>query len=350
VRNAALRPANALALLLAALAPAAAAAPLQDAAWRVRMARIECSGPLVGLRLESPGGDTTEVELELAGGERRTIGVPAVPLPGSADLPPTVVPLGAGSARFADWDDAWSGDLEERWELLPASLRLRPRPVPADGTAHSLRVPLAALLLAAAGFLAALHLRRRGAWALLAGCATVLVVLAAGDPRPQGGRVLEVLEGDGGDDRWVALRVAHGRLELAPGERALIASSPGTAPMQLRMDGGPGGSWELRARGADLYAFVPRAAGAGGVRRGEPNGLDDFYACWLRSEAGEWSFLGPWPRGTALPATVGSPTGSTAPPGWLQPALPPGRSVFLGRRIRPESPASAESWVRVIGF
>jgi hypothetical protein len=66
---------------------------------------------------------------------------------------------------------------------------------------------------------------------------------------------------------------------------------------------------------------------------------------WRRSSDGDWESMDSWPAGAAW---AGSARQAAAPPGWLQPGLPLGVTVILGRWESAEA-GGAQTWVRWIG-
>ena len=340
--------------LLGLLAALGAAAPaLADEGTRTPLARVELEGPLEAVDLSFPDGNGTTIALPLAAGERRTLTLP-LPAPAiAAQALPVVTVQGAGAARFAGWVGSDVERLSAEWGRLPLGLRRRPRP-PAPERAHTSGPPLAALLVACAGFLGALRWRRRGPLALAVGALAAAAAYALALPPPATGRELRLLEGDGSSGAWLALRVARERLELAPAAALLVETRPPLAPLRVRVEPGPQGPrWILLAPGAtiDLLDLAPLEPDL--LTRAGTNRLGALTQVWVREADGRWSRRGSWPAGAPLPAALAGPG---EPPGWLNPALPMGTGVLLGRRASDpaEAPSGAPApdalWVRLVGF
>jgi hypothetical protein len=342
-------------VLFALCSPAPLAAQAPNRLW---IGRVELVGPLARVELDCGAEGTTRIDAALVAGERRALDVPVAWAPAlglaglAAHAPPEVrvEPSGA-SAR---WLGLAPEQPEARWTRLPPGLRLRPRP-PVDGSAPS--APPAALLLVVAAQLAVLGLasprsnrarekrareprergsaparaRRLGA----AGIAVASALAAAG----------LALRGGAGDDAPLVLVDA----DLGSAAAAVRATATSAA---LALDpAAPGLRVETAVAGAPLDYAVDLAAGTWSARA--PGGVVAFRAApppgpewsdvalapaWWRSPAGEWT------RYAAVRAGAGRPEPGADPPGWLAAALPPGRSVLIGR---PEG--GAATWVRAVG-
>jgi len=336
-------------------------------AGRLRSARVELAGPLERVRLAvEPMGETL-LRGPLAGGERRTVVVP-LPTWGEVEgLVPEVTVDGAGAARFLGWDPS-DARADAAWRALPASLRRRPRPVPPPPSSPA--VPLAALLAAAAALAAGWALRGRPLRAVgvsvLGAVATAAAVETARAPAATAG--IRVLEGEGEPAAWFAVDAARERLVAPAGTSTLrVESIPERARLvyEVRLDPERGGGWTLAGRGAVLVRIAELASEEGGpsgsdaaprLSRGA-NELADLAASWVRAADGSgWRALGPWARGTAEPSAGGAGGAGAAadPPGALNPALPLGRRVLVGRLAPggpPSRPAEAGAvWVRLVGL
>lgn len=339
-------------------APQPTAPATQDAgADRIHTLDVELVGPLEAIRVPGEVASWTELTLPLAPGERRRLRVPVVTRSGGAGAVPEVQVLpkdGGGSCAQARWVEGQVS--RDSW---PVGLRIRPVP---GVESPSPRASLGVLTLILLGGIACLSLRRRPIGVVVVG----LIGAGLGAERAwQGGRGTEevlVHEGDGG--AWSRVRVASRRLELAPGEPAHLSTRPPDA--SLRIHGAfPAGGGAV----AEPHWTVVGPVGCSLIsqRRWDPgplvlepgrNAWGDLEECFLRGGDGQWTAHGSWPLGSPLPAPVEGGQG-VAPPGGMNPALPLGRSVFLGRlrggsELRPEGDelprGDRRSWVRWVGF
>ena len=77
-------------------------------------------------------------------------------------------------------------------------------------------------------------------------------------------------------------------------------------------------------------------------------------ATWVRTSEGVWTSHGTWELGQPLPQPVPDPPDGGLPPGHLNPALPQGVAILIGRlsaqafRGPPGGPEQA--WVRIYSF
>jgi len=250
-------------------------------------------------------------------------GLDSLPLPRARVLPATSL----ATVRVLGWSQEQpAAELQRR----AAPLLGRPRPPVASDPARA-ALPELALVLIAGGFM--LRFRRRLwvclALALGAGFATLELARS----RQAEARPVRVLEWEAGGALALSVRVARDELalpsewlEIAPEGRALELLWTST------------GSGLARARHGSLAAA--ESAAIPPLARGD-NGGEPLDAVWTRSASGEWTAHGPWP--VNAPLGLRAPGGSGDPPGWLASALPPGRSVLLGRTAGGE-------WLRCLGF
>lgn len=314
-----------------------------QSAPRWSRAQVELIGPLEALQLVG-ARSTTSLTLALAPGERRAAVVPS--FDASFGAAPALTTTGAGSARFAAWDDAYAAAGEAWWQRVAPGLRARPLPRIGEEHNAQFRAPLLALLLALAALPVALATRRRPsvcaacALALAAGVVAAVVRVDQFEPR------VRVLEGDGFGN-WIAVDAAVGELTLdtrlpqrISGERQALHFEIAAA-----LDGRDA---TVRVAGGRLWRALPLEPGE---RRFARTGNDwgELSACWLREPDGAWSARGKWPAGQPLPAA--EPSLPQDPPGWINPALPQGTSILIGE-LTPgayagDDPRLARVWVRI---
>ncbi len=336
-----------IALVLALCAASSHAAAQTD---RFALAEFELTGPLTALEVSA--GDTARGVLaaRLSAGERLRVEL-ALPIeaPSAAEAPPQVRVVGDGTARFVGWKPAAATAREQAWSRLPMALRMRPRASPATPTER--RVPNAALWIAAAGALLAIGARTR-AWATLAcGAAAALVVgwlTSAHGARPTRVRLVEL---DGPSGRAVAVDSARDRLPSADEGDLRWESTPPHAALRATARRDRTG-YELSAPGAVLRSWTNFELGAQALSADE-NRLGLLAPVWRRDAAGDWSAAASWAAGAPWPNdTPVASEDSGAPPGWLQPALPLGVRVVVGRwrsAAPTESGGAGEVWVRWVG-
>lgn len=340
-----------LALLLLLLLGWALPPSASPAERHLRRARVSLTGPLDGLEVETVGAGSARLELELAAGERRELVVACVPSPLSGEEPPLLKTRGDGAARFEGWIEEDRASEELLASKLSLGLRSRPLPPAPDPGGGGL--PTAGLLVALAAFLFVVKLRARalpalGAGALGAGAVFALAVAPGAD-----GASLRLIELEDRGPWALEVSVARSRLAVPAGWHGRLATRPALAPVDVALgDGGPGAVWTLEAGAADLVTFVPLHLGPLDLDRAGSNGLAALAEVWLRSTDGEWSRRGAWPLGAGLP---GPKAGAGEPPGWLNPALPQGRTVLIARLLDPQAlgdggPARSATWLRWIGF
>jgi len=318
-----------------------------SAGQRLRWARIEVDGPLASVRLDATPAGVVELTGPLSEGEHRVIEVPVPVSPQSANAarPPELeVVGGSGRARFAAWlgnDAASSVAGALAWPAVPGSFGA---------------VPLPVLMLLAGAFLVGLALRRRpAACALLAlvssGLVTLLMIGA--EPSSPSLRLLEL--GAAGDPGWHVIDATRDACR-APIERPFeLVVLPANVPLGVRMpmdfDAQPSARFE--ARGATLYLKRPLAAGPHALTRGM-NRWGRLDATWVRAADGAWTARGAWELGRPLPEPIEEPLDGGLPPGHLNPALPQGIEILIGR-LAPEAfrgprDGPQQAWVRIYAF
>ncbi len=336
------------AAVLAALAGFARAQEVPEN--RVQFAQIELAGPLRKVELDYADGSGATLAIALRAGERRTLGI-ALPIPfGGRELEPRIAVDGSGTARIERRGPQQQGT-EPAWARVPMSLRQRPLP-PAPSSGEAAGPPLAAWLLACAGFALALRWRDRGVLTLLAGAAggAAALTVAELDSEPRLDRV--VLEGVADSPVWLSVRVGAGRLE-APAELASgwIETRPSRAALRLRAAEGPSGvPGTLDAPRAAIYRLDVIELGTGRVARAGPNRLASFVRTWVRDPDGTWTRRGSWSLGELLPAAA---VGEGEPPSWIQPALPLGTGILIAEQAPDPSEdgdRAPQTWVRCVGF
>jgi hypothetical protein len=317
---------------------------------RFALAEFELTGPITALEVSAGDSAHGALAAKLSAGERLRVEL-ALPVeaPSAAEAPAKVRVVGDGTARFVGWKRDAATSREQAWSRVPMALRMRPRASPA--TPSERRVPNAALWIAAAGALLAIGARTR-AWAALAcGAATALVVgwlTHAQGPRPTRIRLVEF---DGPSGRAVAVDSARERLSGADEGDLRWESTPAHAPLRATARRDRSG-YELSASGAVLRSWTSFEIGARALSADE-NRLGLLAPVWRRDAAGDWSAAGSWAVGDAWPNdTTVAEAGSEEPPGWLQPALPLGVRVLVGRwrsATPAESGGAGEVWVRWVG-
>ena len=367
---AALRTGLALVLLCGAASAAVQAGPGD----RYHLAHLSLEGPLEQVRLVLEPFGASVLTGALSAGERRSVRVPFPAWGATAGLEPSVQVVGGGRATFGGWASE-NAAADRAWAELPRSLRQRPRPAP-PARAPS-RAPRSALLLVAAALAAGWALRARP-WrvagvSLLAAVAVFPLVDPGADTgagSDAGPTRLRVLEGDGAGGAWMVVDAARERLAApagvpagARGAEGLLRLECEPARARLTFDllltsaelprwtvsgpgcvfhalGGADSAAELRA----LALEDPGPEGRRLITQGA-NGLAALSAAWIRPPDGSgWRAVGPWPLGAPLPATLGAED----PPGGLNPALPLGQRVLVGR-VAPGA-ARGEVWVRLVGL
>ena len=248
-------------------------------------------------------------------------GLLSLPLPHARVLPAT----SQATVRVLGWSrEQPAADLAHR----AAELLGRARPPVASAPPRA-ALPEVALVLVAGGFM--LRFRRR-LWVCLAlalgsGLATLeLARSREAEPRP-----VRILEWEGSGTLALSVRVARDELALPCEWLELV---PEGGPLVFEWSGQ--GSGVARAPRASLAAaegaVVPPLAR-------DRNAGEPLEAVWTRSAAGAWTTHGPWPAS----APLGGRQAGGDPPGWLASALPPGRTVLLGRTAGGE-------WLRCLGF
>ncbi len=318
---------------------------------RAALAKLEIEGPCaeISLDLEGAGRAVLSLERPLASGERRTFTL-AVPLP-SESLPSEVWSR-VVAAEIAKTEHARLIEIVAPPELgeVAADLLARPRPLL---EARPARAPWSALFVLGAAFAISLSQRRR-VWAvtliaLFAAAVVLILTLTSRTTKPVALRLLEARFDASLEEPWLAVLAARGELDAADLSGARLEVVPGRTPLQCRTRAEPL-RVSLNSPGATLYQLRPFAAGTRRLSR-EVNAFGPFAEAWLRETDGAWSRLGPWPLGESLPRGVAG-----GPPGWLVPALPMGRSIFVGRLdpldaalafpAEPEAP----TWLRGLGL
>lgn len=264
--------------------------------------------------------------------------------PSDAPLTPNLEWNGPGRATFVGWGSEATQRRAAEWSALPKSLSQRARVSAPLGAAS--RVARPALWLAAAGALLAVAARARWAlWCALGVTSATVVVSVALPPARPWRRVIELealgvtaLAVDCARDQLRGARDDDLRWECEPNSASLRATS-----LRNRRE------LELAGRGALLRRWS-RLATDGRRLDGDANAWGLLAPVWRRSRSGEWRRFAAWPSGVALPETGGE--ASTGPPGWINPALPAGTEIVIGRWDEPAvAPVGveAEVWVRWIG-
>ncbi len=337
--------------LAAAVGIVLALAPLyaQDPT-RLRFARIALEGPLSEATLRLPGGSATRIEIALARGERRALEVPVAPPTSVPAFTPAVTVVGDGQARWEGWNTPDS----EGWDQVLMGLRMRPLPPALEGASGGPagRPPLGALLLAAGGFVLALRWRARPVAALACGVVGATSVLLAAAPAGSEGRVLRLIEGDAESDRWISVLALRERHACVPDLGLRLMTVPTDAALEVRVTFDPNPRWSFEAPHATLYQLELIRGLREDLRREGGHLRLPLTRTWVRDPDGTWSARGPWPLGASLPPA--RPQGAE-PPGWISPALSPGRGILIGHcapgaELPPTSVPPDETWVRVLGF
>jgi hypothetical protein len=339
-----------IALLLALAAfPCAARAQVET---HIERARLALTGPLERVRVVA-GANQTMLEAHLAAGEHFEIGVPLAT--SSTDVEPQVEALDgdARNARFVAWDPAFASASTAWWESQSFGLRARPRPsLPGSDAASLGRAPATALLLLFAFVPLAIALRRRAK--TLVGvavvCSAALVAITLRERAKAD--YARVLEGDGASQRWLAVDCALDTLRMPAATPMRLALEPAQASVALdtTLATAEHGPWNLAAARARLWLTTP----CDPLERKftpQSNAWGTLEQCWVRAADGAWTARGTWEIGRPLPAARDEPGD---PPGWLNPALPMGSSILIGR-LAPGSFAGEGAgvgpvWVRLVGF
>lgn len=341
---------RALALALA-LAGVCGAASAQDT--RLRLARIELSGPLRRVELVQRANERTRVAGELAAGESALFTLPVPVLANSLAVEPRIAwdvtgDERRGRARFVGWSD-------DPPAFARASIALRSRPKP-PVSAGTLSAGAACLFVLVAIWCAAQALRKRvlALIAVAVGGACAAALLVAREPGEVAAQV-ELLEGARDSDPWVEILSGAERLELSSATFETpfqVQTEPREAELEVQADLRSPERVVLVARGARIHVsrLVAPPADGFSIELGPPEPLE---ATWLRRE-GVWSFVGASSPGQALArAPADTSAASTSPPGWVVAGLPQGVDVLVGRaRARAEPVAGAprgERWLRLSG-
>lgn len=310
---------------------------------RFALLQVELVGPLERVSVEVGRSASLELEGGVQAGERWTLEAPLA-LSGAAERAsaPELRLNGAGSARVIGWEESSAAARAAAWGRLPMTLRSRPAlALPArEGS----RAPFAAVALASSGALLALALRRRlwVAGLVSGGAASAAVALVVLQPVPAA--ALRVLEVDGRSARALLVDLARDELPGARVDDLRWSSTPATAPVRVHAARGAP-SVRLASPGAVLRAtrefqLDERRLAA------ERNEWGLLSPVWRRSSDGDWEFMAAWPAGAAWAGSAGD---GAPPPGWLQPGLPLGVTVVLGRWESAEAGDGAPTWVRWIG-
>lgn len=313
---------------------------------RVRRAEIALEGPLEQVEIAFPDGSGAVLELELGEGERRTLNVP-LPMPaGSPQLAPRIDVAGSGTARVTS-DPGIDPLASEAWTRLPIGLRQRPLP-PAPDSRDAASPPLAAWLLACAGFALALRARDRGVLALVAGALGGGAAFAAAWVGQGVRSELVLLEGVADSPFWLRVRTAEGKLDLPVDlGAARIETHPARAALRLRAREGPRGlATSLESAQAAIYQIEVEELGRERLTRAGSNDFASFSRVWVRDPDGSWSSRGAWDLGSGLPSAEPA---AGVPPSWIQPALPLGTGILIAERVA-EGDGSLQTWVRLVGF
>ncbi|MFT5689947.1 MAG: hypothetical protein ACI8PQ_002796 [Planctomycetota bacterium] len=330
---------------------AAATAQVQERAWFVD---VSLEGPLGELELRMGEEDRSRLELNLLGGERRSLRVLVpgrIPL-GHAALARAPLPeiqggAGAGgSAEVLGWSEDQSAGV---FEALPPGLRTRSIPpvVAGAGTARA-----GALLLLVLGLGSGLFLRRRPWTCLLLGIVLGAAVLWLQLLSGASGAQTIVLEADLERGLWLEVRAARDELSgpfeslaVDPEGGAILVESSLDSFSSTSSEGDPGVGPVLAMApgrvlvGRRMLPGSPPALTSGAAAGG--NQWGDFELTFLRDPRGNLSAHGAWGQGAALPPQDDS--SSADPPGWLVAGLAPGHWIFLGRLMDGR-------WVRATGF
>jgi hypothetical protein len=333
------------ALGLAASGPFSSRSPAGE---RLRWAIIEVDGPLASVRLDAMPAGVVELAGPLTEGEHRVLEVP-VPVPSSstntgARQPETRVVGGSGRARFVSWSESESATTfagAVSWPAVPGS---------------SGAVPLPVLLLLLAAFLVGLALRRRPtACALLAlmssGVVTLLMINAEASPPSL--RLLELRAAGGGE--WHVIDAARDACRASLERPFELVLQPANVPLRVSMpmDLDARASARFEARGATLFVRRPFAPGPHALTR-SMNRWGRLDATWVRTADGVWTARGPWELGRPLPEPIEEPLDGGLPPGHLNPALPQGVEILIGRlapqAFRGPGNGPRQAWVRITSF
>ncbi|MCE9593609.1 MAG: hypothetical protein K8S98_05400 [Planctomycetes bacterium] len=304
-------------------------------ASRLRRAELAASGPLERASLDLGGAGTATIELGLAAGETRRFVALLPAREGSEALAPR---SSDEHLRFLGWTP--DEERARRWSALPPALRLRPPPTPPSSANAA---SLAALSLAFAAAFFVHRLRARPGLALLVGAVAALGVFALDTALARPTNALVVYDYDARDGAGVRWECARDRLDFASDAVLSFAVEPAEHAIAVAIDARGDGSPLTRvvARGAALSrAEAPDAA----VPDRASNRWGDFAEVWTRDADGAWTARGPWASNTALPPAV---AGEARPPGWMNPALPQGLKLLVGRAA--SDVRGAEVWVRVLG-
>lgn len=308
---------------------------------RHHLAEVSLVGPIDEVRFGLGSMGETVVRGPLAAGERRTVVVPLPAWGETAGLVPEIEERGAGQAAFLGWVE---DEGARAWSALSSALRRRARPAPPE--LAPTRAPIGALCVAAAAVLAGWSLRERRLAAVLVCALGAGGTFALVGPRA-GPAVLRVLEGDGASGDWFEVDALRGRASSTGREELLrVECRPERARLhyEVALAGGGRPGWTLAGEGCELFLLRPAAPG---TLTPEANRLADLAEAWVRAADGSgWTAVGAWPKGTALP-TTGQPAD---PPGGLNPALPLGSRVLVGRLEAAAGAAGAEAWVRLVGL
>jgi len=293
---------------------------------RLFQAVVEVVGPLEAVALEPLRGGRSQIEVDVPGGERRTLLLP-LPLGDAADLDfgePAVVAIGTGSARFVRFEPA------PRLAAVPRVLVALASPSP---TSARPRTSLAAGLVVLAALVAALAalpartspnrpaLRRAGASALLAlaGAFAVTWVASATRTPPEAWRSIERLASAGtGESPRLVQHFAPQFFEFDDAFRGVVESVPAGADLLVTGSVEPGRArFRVEVAGGGVLvreAALPAGAGI------DPLALAaDARRHWRSADGGWWSVGA---NGTLAP-------GSAPRSAFASGGLPSGRSALV---------------------
>lgn len=297
---------------------------------------VELRGPLESARFEALGV-VSEVRLELAEGETRTI---ALPFGGGslAELEPTAAAdalkvttrPASGSALVRAEDSRGPGQ-------APRALGRRGRPPVLPGRPQPDR---ARWLVLFGGMVLATGLRKRPRTAAGTGALTAALMLAL-PAAPLVGRELRGIDGDFARDQWLEVRSAHERLELVLGAPSWFEVR-GAGPARFELDAA--GRVTLRAEGGEVHHL--RRIESAPLDRISEQPLSALREVWRRSSDGIWTALADWEPGTDFPPAVDPGKRAGGPTGWLAAGLPQGVDVLVATPSGPGAP----DWLRITAF
>jgi hypothetical protein len=320
-------------LLCAALFAGALNGSAQDACFTVP---IELQGPIENVRFEALGVQSV-VRVELAAGETRTL---TLPFGGGsvAGLEPSAA---AAALQVHAHPPEGTAKVRSREASGPGSvsrgLGRRGRPPVAPSRPLPDRARWLTLI---AGAVVLVGVRKRPFVCVATGAVTAALMLVL-PAAPLGGRSMVGIDGDAARGRWLEVRSANERLELAarPGGWFEVRGIPAGEWIVDAED-----RWVLSAAGGEVHSLRESTAVPLDPTTGRP--IHALRELWTRTADGRWTALRDWRPGEDFPPPAATGSSATGPAGWLAAGLPQGVNVLVATPVGPAAP----DWLRITGW